>query len=115
MFTMKFPKPICDALDRVIRIFDRYTILRHTREKTWSLDYALCLNELSVDTMMRALVLGWRSVDQEEMDTRNLYDDPPYPFYNTQEMTDAYRSGMRDALTIHQFEYEWLTPKEEQP
>lgn len=107
MNPVQLPSDVCFALDDAINEnFTNYQILNLIAKQEWtSRDYK-CLNSQDVNTIMRALVLGYEVELTPEERLKELcssvYNDP------TSYFDKGFRFGVQRALELHGIYYDWL-------
>lgn len=102
------PKEVCDALDYAKRNYPSNMIMQFTDNRTWGLTETIRLNDLTFDTVMQALVLGYEPELSAEEQIKNLYFKSKL---SSDILEKRYSSGISDALRIHGIRYDWMDAK----
>jgi hypothetical protein len=101
---VRLPKDVCDALDDVKKSCNNWFILRTTEDEEWHPKYSV-LNYQDVDTIMRALVLGYEPELSAEQRLEELYWNP----VDVEEFEiEAHRKAIQDVFEIQGIHYDWL-------
>lgn len=110
---IQLPKPVCDALQEMVRMYDAPEIIHeYYNDRIQDSYYVNAIRKVSASDIMHALVLGFEEAKTPEEQIHDLYH---YKIDRIRHVNsfDAYRLGIEEALKTHGFEYEWfrgLTP-----
>lgn len=105
---VKLPKDVCDALDYFQRNYKNchseliYLIVKQVPNKFD--DNLLILMDQNADTIMRALVLGYKPKETPEEKIYKRYMNG----FSATHCREVFRAGIREALQIHGIHYDWL-------
>ena len=103
------PKEVCEALDiarSMYPISDSF-IIKRTYLKEWEMDDTKILNNQKADTIMRALVLGYRH-------EKNISDQLKDLYWNDEECggdmvaMHTRQNAILDVLNILGIKYDWM-------
>lgn len=110
---VKLPKDVCDALDYATKHIPSNLILKYTDRCDWRAPETIILNDLSFDTVMQALVLGYEpALSPEEQSRKLFFETTSFRFKSTDDLLDAYRKGVVDAIKAHGINYSWMEDSE---
>lgn len=105
---VKLPKEVCDALDKVMNPPFNYIsskIITNTVNQSWGFEKNV-LNTVSVELLMRALVLGYEAELTAKEQIKHLYKYTP--FMRGQGEVLSYQKGIIDTLRVHGIKYDWM-------
>lgn len=104
---IELPKDICDALHDAQQGFNNTEIMEKSINKEWKLLNFRVLNKITIDILMRALVLGYRYEPSISEQIRALY-------WNGEEcggdMVAMFtrQNAIFDTLNILGIKYDWM-------
>lgn len=108
---VKLPKEVCNALDIVkAKDLSNVEIYRMSTEKAWSASQLTILNLVTLDLLMRALVLGYEPEMTKSEQLEDLYWNSIYQKGEYEE--DVHQQAMRDTLKILGIHYDWMEDAE---
>lgn len=106
---VKLPKEVCNALDIVkAKDLSNVEIYRMSTEKAWSASQLTILNLVTLDLLMRVLVLGYEPELTAEEHLKNLYME-----YKTETLyCNGFQNGILKTLEILGIHYDWMEDAE---
>lgn len=101
---VKLRREVCDALDKAKTEFPEYAIseIFSCLQSGWLVGKYMEINNKTLNTLMRALVIGYEPELSAEELTMQLWSK-----------SNGYvKDGIRDALRIHGIRYDWMDDAE---